>query len=192
MPLDLWDYHMEIELLWSGPFVFVPQPSLECVFDQTDTSQAGLYLWTVEIDDAYLINYVGETGRDLWSRLVENVAWSFGGREGCVLNPQEFRKGRIVNYATFSFSEFLADHRRLSSVILEVYQSYRVFVAPTSVSNDQRKFIEAGIIRTLRESGGTIAEFLCNTRLIGPSPEPLSARFVTRQRFHGLGERIQC
>jgi hypothetical protein len=151
-----------------------------------------LYLWTVEFEGGYLVNYVGETGRDLWSRLAENVAWSFGGREGAVSDPEQFRQGRAVTLATFNISEFLADYLRLSTAIYGVYQSYRMFVAPIQLEESVRKYVEAGIIRTLLSSGGRVAAFLGNTRLIRRSPEPLSARFVSGQRFHGIGEIIDC
>jgi hypothetical protein len=183
---------MEVPLSWAGPFVFVPQPGFECVFDRPETSSPGLYLWTVEFENGYLVNYVGETGRNLWDRLVEGLAWSFGGREGSISDPEQFRQGRAVTLARFSISEFLSDYPRLSAAIHGVYRCYRVFIAPTRLEKSVREYIEAGIIRTLQSSGGQVAAFLCNSRIKGRSPEPLSARFVTGQRFHGIGEVIDC
>src|SRR5688572_22866992 len=100
---------MEVPLSWLGPYVFVPQPGFDCVFDRQETNAQGLYLWTIEHDGGYLINYVGETGRDLWTRLVEDVAYSFGGREGIVSDPVKFRQGIATPFATWNFAGFLAD-----------------------------------------------------------------------------------
>ena len=183
---------MEVALDWAGPFVFVPQSGFECVFDRPGTSGPGLYLWTIEYDGGYLVNYVGETGRDLWSRLAEGVAYSFGGREGVISDPEQFRRGRPVPLATYSFAEFLADYPRLSVAIHGVYRSYRVFIAPVQLAESVRRFAEAGIIRSLRSTGGQVAGFLCNSRLIGRSPEPLAVRFRGGHRFHGLGELVEC
>lgn len=183
---------MEVILNWVGPYVFVPQPGFECVFERPETSGPGLYLWAIEYDGGYLVNYVGETGRDLWSRLAENVAYSFGGREGVISDPEQFRQGRPVPLATYSFAEFLADYPRLSAAIYEVYRSYRVFIAPTQLAEAVRRYAEAGIIRSLQASSGRVADFLCNSRLIGRSQEPLAVRFRGGHKFHGLGELIEC
>lgn len=186
---------MEMMIDWLGPFAFVPQPGLDCVFNRPEAAGPGLYLWTVECQGGFMVNYVGEAGqgkKTLRSRLIENVQWSYAGNDGGVSDPVHFREGRRVLLREFDFPEFLADYAQLSSVIHEVYRSYRVFIAPLSVQDHVRRFVEAGIIRTLRAAGGTIAEFLYNKRLIGSSPEPLVARFRSRHRFHGLPEAIEC
>ncbi len=126
---------MEVALSWLGPYVIVPQPGFACVLDHpAETRHPGLYLWTIEYEGGYLINYVGETGRDLWSRLVENVAWSFGGRGGGVSDPVQFRQGRIVPLAQFCISEFLADYARLSAAIYELYSKEPTGVTATATT----------------------------------------------------------
>lgn len=183
---------MEVMVSWYGPYVFVPQAGFECVFECPETMGPGLYLWTVEHKDGYLVNYVGETGESLRKRLAQGVQWSLGGNDGVVSEPAQFRQGRRFTLAKFSFQEFLADSPRLSAAIYENYRAYRVFVAPVKVDSKVRKYIEAGIIRALRAADPKFADFLCNRHLTGASPSPLSVRFATRQPFHGLEALIKC
>ena len=182
----------EVPISWHGPFSIVRQPGLEYVFDRKEIHKSGLYLWTVELADGYLNNYVGETGRTLRQRLGEDKKWSFDGNEGFVADPNEFRNGRIVTLARFNEQEFAADRDRLSSAIMDVYRIYRLFIAPGSFDKATRQYIEAGIIRMLRASTGVVADFLSNSRLIQPAPVPFVARFMGGHRFHGLDQVVPC
>lgn len=194
----------EMELRWYGPFVLVPQPGFECVFDQQIAAGKGIYLWTIQHGDGYLINYVGEAGKgkqSLSGRIAENVRWDFGGQakgnmraKGMICDPERFPRGERVPIAeAFTIEDFLADYPRLSSATYRAYCCYRVFLGPTQeVDTATRRYIEAGIIRAIRNDGGEVATFLSNRRLIAPSPEPFRVRMESPVRFHGLDSVIQC
>ncbi len=98
-----------MELHWHGPFVMVPQPGFESVFDTHIATGKGIYLWTIELGDGYLVNYVGETGKGGQSfagRLAEDVRWDLGGQakgngraNGIVCDPDLFQEGQRVPIA---------------------------------------------------------------------------------------------
>lgn len=182
---------------WHGPFVFVPQPGFQCVFNQELATRPGLYLWTIEYERGYLINYVGKAGRgktkrSLAVRLKEDVQWAYSGNDGRVCDPALFRLGKIENSFRFSFPDFLADYQRISTRVHEVYCTYRVFVSPLELEDRTLELVEAGIIRCLRSSGGTSSSFLSNKRLIQASQQLFKARMVMPVFFHGLNESICC
>lgn len=193
----------EMTLHWHGPFVMVPQAGFGCVFDQHVGSASGIYLWTIEHADGYLINYVGETGKGGQSfsgRLADEVRWDLGGQAkgnmrttGIVCNPERFAQGERVPIAeAFTIKDFLADYPRLSSATYRVYCSYRIFLGPTEVDTATRKYVEAGIIRAIRNASGKVAAFLSNKQLIAPSPEPFGVRMESPVRLHGLDSRVLC
>ena len=193
----------EIALRWHGPFVLVPEPGYECVFDHQVASSRGIYLWTIQHGDGYLINYVGETGQGKHTfarRLAEGARWDFGGKaEGndttteMICDPDLFPQGKRVPIAErFTIKEFLADYPLLSSALYRNYCCCRVFLGPTDVDRATRKFIEAGIIRTIRAVRGEADDFLSNRQLINPSPEPFRVRMESPVQFHGLNSVIDC
>jgi len=183
---------MVVTISWLGPYVLIPQLGFECVFDRPEAEDPGVYLWAVEHQGGYLINYVGQTRNNLKVRQRDDVVWGLGGREGKVADPMQFRQGRLVILHTFTFSQFLADYAQLSAQTYETYQIMRVFIAPISVDDTIRSQIESGIIRSLKAAGGSVADFLKNKNTVSPSPTPLSAQITSGQHFHGLGQVIVC
>jgi hypothetical protein len=193
----------EIALRWHGPFVLVPEPGSECVFDHQVATGRGIYLWTIRHGDGYLINYVGETGKGEQTfavRLADGVRWDLAGKakgnrrtKEMICDPDLFPQGKRVPIAErFSIKEFLADYSRLSSALYRNYCCCQVFLGPTEVDDTTRKFIEAGIIRTIRASRGEAAAFLSNRRLISPSPSPFRVRMESPVQFHGLNSMVDC
>jgi hypothetical protein len=112
---------------------------------------------------------------------------------GMVCDPELFQQGKRVPIAdAFTIKEFLADYLRLSAAIYKTYRCYRVFLGPTGEAAPIRKYIEAGIIRSIRRRGGEAAAFLSNLQLRHPSPEPFSVRMESPVQFHGLDSVIEC
>lgn len=184
---------MDISLDWLGPYTLIPQEGHDCILDRAESDSFGLYLWTVELNDGYLVNYVGETGRSFWERFAEHLTRSLAGREGIVSDPEQFRLGHIVTHTKWDyFVNYLSDYTRLSAVIYELHLSYRVFIAPTTVGEVVRKDIEAGIIKTLKCAGGQVAGFLSNRSRSKRLPERLSVKFVSSRRFHGIESIVEC
>ena len=193
----------EISLCWHGPFVFVPKPGSECVFDHQLATGRGIYLWAIQHGDKYLINYVGETGKGgqtFSGRLAEEIRWDLGGKAkgNCtttemICDPDLFPQGKRVPIAErFTIKEFLADYPRLSSALYRNYCCCRVFLGQTDVDRATRKYIEAGIIRTIRAVSGEADDFLSNRQLINPSPSPFRVRMESPVQFHGLNSVIDC
>ncbi|MGD0518566.1 MAG: hypothetical protein ABSA26_13605 [Thermoguttaceae bacterium] len=203
---------MEIQIQWFGPFVFVPQPKFDCVFDQHECDVPGLYLWTIKPNGGYLVNYVGEGGcgkngdRNLRVRLEENVRHSYAGKDKYVTKPEQFRRGLSGESDRVKFEtirDFLTGYSTISSMIHENFCSYRVFIAPATkvadnsklADNEVCKYIEKGIIRTLDAAENSISKFLANKeryKNARRSQTPISVVFKKDLVFHGLEGLILC
>jgi hypothetical protein len=62
-----------IELRWQGPFDLLAGGSLALASMQSVAGWPGIYLWTVQVRDAFHINYLGKTNRSFAVRLSEEI-----------------------------------------------------------------------------------------------------------------------
>src|SRR5437016_5592160 len=65
-----------------GPYS-VKSETLDFDIPQELECRRGLYLWAVEFERGYLVNYVGKTIRPFAARLREHKKWSEAGRDIC-------------------------------------------------------------------------------------------------------------
>jgi hypothetical protein len=187
-----------ITLDWHGPYTLLHQPDtkIPCIFASNDCGGCGVYLFTVEHNNGYLINYVGET-KCFQKRFHQHIKWSFDGKDHVAAEPDQFRHG-IREAHEFSDAEFNKDHAKWSAWIEDNYLAYRVFVAYNEefVSQDIRRYVEAAIIRTLADTGGSIKDFLYHPNInkyknVSPT-EPFLLQFPTSPVLHGLtGKNIR-
>ena len=58
-----------MSLEFSGPFCWLSSDPATSIFEAAAVRAAGIYLWTVDTQDGYVIYYVGETGAEFRQRL---------------------------------------------------------------------------------------------------------------------------
>ena len=149
---------MKRQLNWEGPFALCSGDA-PVLFDDQAGQLNGLYLWGVTIDDAFLVNYVGETGRDFRERHIEHVQWWLSGyyraydaetfkggelQEACkgIGDPRE--RGRM--------SEVILGHADSAPKIAAFLKVVRVMVAPFEAERRLRRRAEGAIYRKIRNS----------------------------------------
>lgn len=155
-----------VTVSFAGPFSWPGTSEAPSVFDVEERRQPGIYLWTVPLPDAHLIYYVGETGRDFGSRLLEHYTLHAAAMYH-VYSPQEFARGEKValwpgRFDVFdrkSVTDCIASHPRLYEPIRELTFMLRFLLAPLSCEHRIRLRVEAAIANTLYAAPGIIGAF---------------------------------
>lgn len=149
-----------------GPFSWPGASSAPSVFECDYSESAGIYLWTVPIEDAYLVYYVGETGRSFSKRFAEHYAQHAAGFYH-IYAPREFATGQKVMLwpgrhdvdQKRSVRECVEAFRSIATAISELSSLYRFFLAPSTAATGPRRRIESAIARTLYASPGKAGSF---------------------------------
>jgi hypothetical protein len=187
-----------IPLTFFGPFTYDAQPGFQRVFEAALAQDYGLYLWTIEYEGGYLVNYVGETERTFAIRIQEGRAWSYGKKydkdvkpkSRRVVDPDLFVLGQRRVISTPSKAEFFADLPRYTAILDQLYRGYRFFLAPTQVDGPTRRRIERGLIRTLQGAGRTTSDFLYNDPLNQVFTPKYGVGLTLPAIIHGLGKFV--
>ena len=80
---------MDIEFL--GPYTLTGKDSL---FKSPIVYNNGIYLYTIPWDEEFLTYYIGETGRNFWTRFVEHTQHNLSGNYESYI-PEKFAQGKI-------------------------------------------------------------------------------------------------
>lgn len=178
---------------FEGPFQYLP--GRNSVFDQTAAGFPGIYLWTIEHGEKYLINYVGITGRPISHRLQDHLAHYYRG-DYTIYEPQLFIKGekQVMYRPSGSILEFVPEFLTLAPAIDSQIKTYRLFIAKAEGSKEWLERIESGIINKLRDSGGKAVEFLDNYRISRDVPEAdkVGVKIISPVELVGLGISIRA
>jgi len=67
-----------IHLQFSGPFVLCGNDGI-LLFKEEISQRDGIYLWSVNVDDGFLVDYVGETGQSFSQRMKDHMIQCLGG-----------------------------------------------------------------------------------------------------------------
>jgi hypothetical protein len=82
-----------VSLEFSGLFSWLSSDLATSIFEAAAARTAGIYLWTIEIQDGYLIYYVGETGAEFRQRLRQHLCEQLAGMYH-IYDPQRFAVGQ--------------------------------------------------------------------------------------------------
>ena len=156
----------EYELLWQGPFLIYGRDS-DTIYDRPVARGQGIYLWTIEHNDSFMVDYVGETGHSFAQRTKEHIQAYLSG-EYRILDPDLFVTG-IKKYIweglwrkerRYKISKFIDRQMELLPVIHKLLMSYRLFVAPFKTKEKRsRKRIESALVQHIKSSSREAAEF---------------------------------
>jgi hypothetical protein len=152
-----------MELMWYGPCSVFPD-DLKCsVFSHPLAGQPGIYLWTVNSNGLYHVNYVGISDRSIAYRIATHVSAYFAGKykvyDSAELANLNNRDPAII-YPTAETADFRAHYARVLPHIIGCLGTYTIFFCPLIPSYDQElKDIESALIKQL---GGPRQGFLDN------------------------------
>ncbi|MCX5977669.1 MAG: hypothetical protein NTV33_12840 [Coprothermobacterota bacterium] len=183
-----------------GPFSWPGTSDAPSVFDGEEGRASGVYLWTVPLQEGYLVYYVGETGRNFRTRLLEHYL-EHAAAMYHVYSPTEFARGEKIalwpgRYDTVhrrSAKECISNYLLLCEQIKEMTFLLRFFLAPLSCEDRVRRRVEAAIANTLYAKPGIVGAFQdrgIRYHLRRDDEEPIECLIASLVPLLGLSERI--
>jgi hypothetical protein len=155
-----------VTVSFAGPFSWPGTSDAPSVFDVEERREPGIYLWTVPLRAGHLIYYVGETGRNFGTRLLEHYT-EHAAAMYHVYSPAEFARGEKVALWPGRFDaahrksgkECIAIYSQLCAQIRELTFILRFFLAPLSCEDRIRRRVEAAIANALYAAPGIVGAF---------------------------------
>jgi len=148
-----------------GPYSWVGDKGVDCIFTADLGQKAGLYLWTIKLAEGELIYYVGETGRSFRTRMLEHFREHMSG-EYHLYEPDAFACGKKVMLWPGRYDperkttvpEFIDVFSELAGAIIRLARLYRFYLAPLQCEKRLRERIEAGLANHLYQQDGLIGQ----------------------------------
>ena len=160
--MELKDFTIE----FTGPFSWLGEVDAPSLFEDAIGKKSGIYLWTIETEEGYLVYYVGQTGRTFSQRMKEHFKEHLAGFYH-LNDPDEFRMGRRVSIwpglydveAKISLPTLGKKHSELSNNIYRLAKQYRFFFAPIKAETRVIERIESAIASYLYQQNGIVGSF---------------------------------
>lgn len=175
-----------------GPYQYMPGP--KSVFNQDTAQTAGIYLWTIERDGRFWINYVGISTRPIGERLQEHLVHYYCG-DYTIYHPERFAQGakEPLYRPTGSVLDFAPHFLDLAPNIDAFVKLYSLFIAKVDGDKTWLERIESGMINQLRSANEEVAGFLDNYRISRDHPEDdkQSISVSAPVPLEGLGNKIR-
>lgn len=189
-----------MEVRFAGPFSWISTPNSPSLFSGGMEKQSGIYLWAVPLPDGYLVSYVGETGRDFSTRMIEH----FKEYASCMYHlydPQMLSQGKKIQIWPGRYDkadrkspqECIEQYSVLSDTVSASLRVYRFLLAPLECEKRLRRRIEASIARTLLSVPGEVGEFLDKGIVYQPRREAedsIEVAISSSVKIIGLPERL--
>lgn len=155
-----------ITLGFHGPFSWMGTGNTESVHESMLARNAGIYLWTIEVQDGHLVYYVGETGRSFAARLREHLRDQLAGLYH-IHAPTQFARGEksmlwpgIYDKHTPGRLEDYVDRLPdLVAPLCSFIRMMRFHLAPIETNPRLRKRIEAALSDCFLSQPGRIGDF---------------------------------
>lgn len=195
-----------IELRWEGPFRWPGrsiQGDAKPFCGATIASSCGVYLWTVEYRDGYLIYAAGITRRPFALRFREHTRAYLNGvytifdvpalKEGVrkeIWHGFWLKKRSVEKQDEY---EHRADEIRRAAH--ELLANYRIFVAPVAPMHRLLERIEAAIMHTLYAATGPVSVIPDRGMALAPrwrEEQPILVRNMAPVLLHGLPEEFEA
>ena len=157
---------MNIDLNFIGPYSWINNIGLSCIFTAEECKKSGIYLWTVKTSIGELVYYVGETGRNFSIRMYEHFQEHMSGGYH-LYNPEQFIRGnrdciwpgRYERERKTTVTEFMESYSKFNKTIEELVKIYHFFIAPIQVEKRIRERIESGIANYFYSKEGIIGAY---------------------------------
>lgn len=187
----------KVTVEFHGPLAWIRTAGAEFIFEAEIARSAGVYLWTVETAEGYLIWYVGETGASFRHRMRDHFREQLSGMY-MVYDPDAFARGekRLVWQGMYRrgeerrVPEFLEALPDIWPAVVDLAKALRFFVAPLDCDRRLRKRIEAAIAAYLYAQPGAVGA--AQDRGIRyeaprwPNEEPLELTILSSSPLRGL------
>lgn len=195
-----------IELSWKGPFRW---PGVRYEYDSVRLDEApirfkyGVYLWTVEHFDGYLIYAAGVTRRPFIKRFREHTRAYLTGIY-TIFDVPTLKKGmRKEIWHGFWFKQRSAERqeeygKRSEEILLaanELLTNYRIFVASIELRRRLLERIEAAIMKCLYSAPGPASVVPDRGMALAPrrrNEQPVVVRSVAPVLLHALPSEFEA
>ncbi len=152
-----------VDVAFQGPLAWTRGGGADFIFEADVAQAAGVYLWTVETAEDYLIWYVGETGVSFHQRMKDHFKEQLSGMYNAY-DPEAFARGEKLLVWKGMYS--VGEERRASDLLdaepniwramVHFARVIRFFVAPLDCETRLRRRVEAGIAKHLYERPGVV------------------------------------
>jgi hypothetical protein len=153
-------------LHFSGPFSWCsPDPAIS-IFEAAATRMAGIYLWTVEMQDGHLIYYVGETGTEFRRRMRQHWCDQMAGLYP-IYEPELFAvgqkralwRGLYGNDREAGLAAFAQRLPTLAAALTRFVGLMQFHLAPLTCEARFRRRIESALAQHLYRQPGLVGQF---------------------------------
>jgi hypothetical protein len=150
---------------WATPFTFVEVPGLVQLWHAPERLHKGVYLWCIELNGAYLVNYVGKTTDrgGFETRLNTEIRNCRRGRDTKKVDLEAFKRGKRIVLES-------SPPGHLERQNNELEPAYRIFLVPIESDADCRQ-VESTIVKALKQNPVT-EQFLANGKGYRPKVFP--------------------
>ena len=186
---------------FKGPFSWLGHEGTVSIFDAEEGKKAGIYLWTVQLEDGELVYYVGKTNRSFSQRMREHFKEHLAGFYH-VYSPTEFKRGEKIplwdgmhlRYKSPKLPSLAEKYLTISGQIIELAKIYRFFIAPVKAEKRILERIEFALAKHLYKQPGIIGEFQIRglnyrSRLV--TEHPGITLFSSSSKILGLPESLE-
>jgi hypothetical protein len=151
---------------FQGPFSWV-EPSVEASIIHSEVSKLpGVYLWTVETPNGFLVYYVGETGVNFRTRMRDHYKEQLSGMYH-IYDPELFSlgekrelwRGIYGKGGKHDLYKFLDILPLLVTSLIRFVSIIRFYVAPINFERRLRKRFEAALANHLYSQPGVVGAF---------------------------------
>ena len=172
------------EIRFHGPLSLVENPEVPEWMRSPHAWKGGIYLWTIPLNDGYLINYVGQSGC-FEQEHPNNVEYELTCRGACV-DPDGFILGKrniILPHPEMTVRREWA--RRIVT-------AYRGFIAPFDGYKPDRERIEYAVLRHLLHGERRYSSFLANKKYHKPHHSPVPLKILCDSTLLGLPHTLEA
>ncbi|MFB6467872.1 hypothetical protein ACE38V_13865 [Cytobacillus sp. Hz8] len=185
----------EVNLEFSGPYKLRGEGRL--LWDSPLVNSSGIYIWTIQYQNEYFIEYIGETGISFYQRIKDHMIQSTGGNYK-ILDVETLQKTGQVTDAwqgmwrkgtKDKIAEFLNSYEEMAPKILNYISAIQIFLAPFESNERERRVLEGALAKHIYQQKDFTHQFFPKDiryygRKIGE--EPIHAHIQSSKPIIGL------
>jgi hypothetical protein len=188
----------EIKVIWQGPYAW-PKFESDSItsFDLVPGDACGIYLWTIEYCDGYLIYAAGITRRPFQKRFNEHTRAYLSGiytvfdvgmlQQG--IRTELWHGFWMKKRSPEKQKEYESRSYEIIDCARKQLSTFRIFLARIDPAPRILERLEASIMNALYETVGPISEIPDRGMMLAPRWEnerPIIARNITSAKLYGL------
>lgn len=192
----------ELKLVWQGPFAWPKFESDSTVsFKSVPIDACGIYLWTINYGDGYLIYAAGIIRRPFQKRFCEHT-WAYLNGTYTIFDVIALQQGIrtelwhgfwMKKRTTEKQKDYESRRNEIVAAARKQLSAFRIFVAQVDPAPRILERLEASIMNALYASTGPVSEIPDRGMMLAPrwhSERPIIARNITSVILHGLPEYL--